>query len=230
MVDNQKIGEFIAGCRKEQSLTQKQLGELLHVSDKAVSKWEKGRSFPDISLVEPLCETLGISVSELLAGERLEQETYQEKTDEMMMNLVVGGKNIWLMQLIMRAVLFSGLLLWIIPYWKRDRLFPVVDVSTVNLFAVTCRFFAFLLIIIYFYLDIKLPMRTYRNSNATVEVVSSILYFGVICLPTIDQLLKYPEGRPMIIGAYAVLLVVAIAAAIFKARRTRKKIGTEEDF
>lgn len=222
MVDNQKIGEFIAACRKEQNLTQKQLGEKLHVSDKAVSKWEKGRSFPDISLVEPLCESLGINVSELLSGERLEQETYQEKTDEMMMNFVVGGKKIWLMQLMMRAVLFSGLLLWIIPYWKRDRIFPEVGASTINLFSVTCRFFAFLLIIIYFYLDIKLPMRTYRNSNVTVEIVSTILYFGVICLPSIDQVLKYPEGRPVIIGTYTVLLVACIVAAIFKAKRSGK--------
>lgn len=227
MVDNQKIGEFITACRKEKNLTQKQLGELVHVSDKAVSKWEKGRSFPDISLMEPLCECLEISVSELLAGERLEQESYQEKTDEMMMNFVVGGKKIWLMQLMMRAVLYSGLLLWIIPAWKRDRIFPDVA-STFSLFSVTCRFFAFLLIIIYFYLDIKLPMRTYRNSNIAVEVASTILYFGVICLPSMDQLLKYPEGRPVIVGTYAVLLVACIGAAIFKARRTRKKNGTED--
>ncbi|MDO4490743.1 MAG: helix-turn-helix transcriptional regulator [Lachnospiraceae bacterium] len=228
MVDNQKIGLFIAECRKEKSLTQKQLGEQLHVSDKAVSKWEKGRSFPDISLVESLCEILGISMGELLAGERLGQENYQEKTDEMMMNFVVGGNKIWLMQLMMRAVLFGGLLFWIIPFWKRESIYPIANASTFNLFTFTCRFFACLLIIIYFYLDIKLPMRTYRNSNAAVEVLSTILYFGVVCLPSLDNLLKYPEERPLMIGTYAVLLVVCILAAIFRARRSRKKIDIEE--
>ena len=63
MVDTQKVGAFIAQCRKEHNWTQKELGEKLGVTDKAVSKWENGRSFPDITLLEALCETFDITVS-----------------------------------------------------------------------------------------------------------------------------------------------------------------------
>ena len=55
MVDTQKVGVFIAQCRKEHNWTQQELGEKLGVTDKAVSKWENGRSFPDITLLEDLC-------------------------------------------------------------------------------------------------------------------------------------------------------------------------------
>lgn len=55
MVEPLELGRFISTCRKEKNLTQKQLGEELGVTDRAVSKWENGKSFPDISLIEPLC-------------------------------------------------------------------------------------------------------------------------------------------------------------------------------
>ena len=64
MVEPLELGRFISTCRKEKNLTQKQLGEELGVTDRAVSKWENGKSFPDISLIEPLCQILDISVSE----------------------------------------------------------------------------------------------------------------------------------------------------------------------
>ena len=69
-MDNRKTGALIAETRKELHLTQKDLAERLHVSIQAVSKWERGLSFPDVLLLEPLAELLGLSVSELLAGER----------------------------------------------------------------------------------------------------------------------------------------------------------------
>ena len=69
-MDNQKIGNFIAQMRKEQGLTQKELGSRLNVSDRAVSKWERGLNLPDASLFEPLCRELDITLSELLRGER----------------------------------------------------------------------------------------------------------------------------------------------------------------
>ena len=87
-----QVGTFIAQCRKEKKLTQKQLGEKLNVTDRAVSKWETGRSFPDVSLMEPLCQELDISVSELLAGKRLEPEQYQKETEKMLMASVSAGQ------------------------------------------------------------------------------------------------------------------------------------------
>ena len=81
MVEPLELGRFISTCRKEKNLTQKQLGEELGVTDRAVSKWENGKSFPDISLIEPLCQILDISVSEFMLGKRIEPEHYQEETE-----------------------------------------------------------------------------------------------------------------------------------------------------
>ena len=69
-MDKEKTGQLITELRKEKGLTQKQLAEALNVTDKAVSKWERGLSFPDISMLEPISELLGVSIMELLAGER----------------------------------------------------------------------------------------------------------------------------------------------------------------
>ncbi|MDO4876503.1 MAG: helix-turn-helix transcriptional regulator, partial [Oscillospiraceae bacterium] len=66
----EKTGQLITELRKEKGLTQKQLAEALNVTDKAVSKWERGLSFPDISMLEPISELLGVSIMEILAGER----------------------------------------------------------------------------------------------------------------------------------------------------------------
>ncbi len=69
-MDNQRIGAFIRELRKEKDMTQKDVAEQLHITDRAVSKWERGLCSPDISLLEPLAELLGVSVGELLRGER----------------------------------------------------------------------------------------------------------------------------------------------------------------
>ena len=69
-MDKTRTGALIAAARKEKNMTQKELAAALHVSDRAVSKWERGAGFPDISLLEPLADTLGIGVLDLLRGER----------------------------------------------------------------------------------------------------------------------------------------------------------------
>ena len=66
------IGKFIATSRKAKGLTQKQLADILSISDKTVSKWERGSGLPEVSLMLPLCKALGINVNELLSGERLD--------------------------------------------------------------------------------------------------------------------------------------------------------------
>ncbi len=72
-MDKERTGQLITELRKEKGLTQKQLAEALNVTDKAVSKWERGLSFPDISMLEPISEVLGISIMEILAGERKDE-------------------------------------------------------------------------------------------------------------------------------------------------------------
>ena len=83
-----KIGKFIADERKAKGYTQKQLSELLGISDKTISKWERGNGFPEASLLLPLCNELEITVNELLTGERISKQSYKEKAEENMVNLI----------------------------------------------------------------------------------------------------------------------------------------------
>ena len=69
-MDNTKFGKFIAELRKEKNMTQKQLAEKLNLTDKAISKWERGLSFPDITILNPLADVLEINISELLNCEK----------------------------------------------------------------------------------------------------------------------------------------------------------------
>jgi len=82
------IGKFIAKKRRELSLTQEQLGETLNVSNKSVSKWETGKCMPDYSIIEPLCQVLGISVSELLDGEENEKGNIRIYDDKHMLYMI----------------------------------------------------------------------------------------------------------------------------------------------
>ena len=87
-MDQIKIGKFIAAMRKEKGLTQRQLAEKLLISDKTVSKWERGNGMPEVSLMMPLCEALGINLNELFSGEKLTDADYRKKAEENMMDLV----------------------------------------------------------------------------------------------------------------------------------------------
>ena len=86
-MDQEKIGKFIAERRKLQTLTQMQLAERLGVSDRAVSKWERGKCMPDVSIMQELCRELGISVNDLLCGEVVSVENYNEKMEKNLMEM-----------------------------------------------------------------------------------------------------------------------------------------------
>lgn len=87
MIDQVKIGGFIAKKRKEQGLTQAQLAEILCITDRAVSKWENGKCLPDSSVMLLLCQTLKISVNELLCGEETEMNEIDRKNEELLIEL-----------------------------------------------------------------------------------------------------------------------------------------------
>lgn len=87
-MDQEKIGKFIKEERKNKKLSQEELGELLGVSNRSISKWETGVSLPDISLFKPLCEVLDISYNELLSGERLNKTNYQERLEDNLSNVI----------------------------------------------------------------------------------------------------------------------------------------------
>lgn len=86
-MNKEAIGKFISLCRKEKGLTQMQLAEKLNITNRAVSKWETGKSIPDASIMLDLCEILGISVTEMLSGERITMENYQKKAEENLVEL-----------------------------------------------------------------------------------------------------------------------------------------------
>ncbi len=90
-MDSKKIGAFIAANRKKQGLTQEQLGEKLGVSNKTVSRWENGNYMPDLSLLEPLSRELDITLNELLAGEKIEEEAAAEYSEKNLISAIDYG-------------------------------------------------------------------------------------------------------------------------------------------
>ena len=87
-MDQIKIGKFIAECRKSVGLTQMQLAERLNITDRAVSKWETGKSLPDASMMLELCGVLKITVNDLLSGEVVAMENYAKETESKLIELV----------------------------------------------------------------------------------------------------------------------------------------------
>ena len=88
MTDQIKIGKFIAERRKALGLTQMQLAEKLNITDRAVSKWETGRSMPDSSIMPELCGVLNISINDLFNGEVIVMENYKEKSEKLIIEMI----------------------------------------------------------------------------------------------------------------------------------------------
>ena len=87
-MDQLKIGKFIATCRKQKGLTQMQLAEKLGITDKAISKWERGIAMPDSSIMLALCEILGISVNDLLCGEVVTMDNYNKEAENNLLRMI----------------------------------------------------------------------------------------------------------------------------------------------
>ena len=109
-MDQIKTGKFIAQMRKEHGLTQTQLADKLLIINKTVSKWETGKGMPEVSLMLPLCEALGINVNELLTGEKIPTENYKEKAEENMMDLIKEAQESRKKIIISAVIAFSSLL------------------------------------------------------------------------------------------------------------------------
>ena len=126
-MDQEKIGKFICAMRKQQGMTQEQLGESLGVTNKTVSRWETGKYMPDIDKLQELSAILGISINELLAGERIEDVTnFVKKADENLISVLSNDptfglqdriayfKRKWLKE--HKALILSGAILWCILF------------------------------------------------------------------------------------------------------------------
>ena len=87
-MDQVKVGKYISQKRKELGLTQKELAEIIEVTDKSVSKWERGNGLPDVTRLKPLCDALKVSLNELIAGEDISESVLSQKMEENIMSLV----------------------------------------------------------------------------------------------------------------------------------------------
>ena len=113
-MDQLRTGRFIAECRKQKNLTQAQLSEKLGITDKAVSKWERGIAMPDSSIMLELCDILGISVNELLNGEKISMENNNQKNEQLLLELAKEiekkNKTIWNSMFAIMIVCIVGLI------------------------------------------------------------------------------------------------------------------------
>ena len=146
-MDQIKIGLFIAELRKNKGLTQMQLATLVGVSDRAVSKWENGKSLPDYSVLASLCKVLDINVNELLCGERLTVENNQQKNEQLLLKLTQKlenkNKTIWKAMWVMMTVSIVALIASVLAaaFLIPEGVWQIVTiVAAVVLFLIPCFF------------------------------------------------------------------------------------------
>ncbi|MBQ9107134.1 MAG: helix-turn-helix domain-containing protein [Clostridia bacterium] len=167
-MDQVKIGRFIAECRKNQNLTQMQLAEKLNITDRAVSKWENGRTMPDSSIMLALCDILCINVNELLSGERISMENDNRKNEQLLLDMAkeVERKNktiwtsMWLIMIVSISALFAGVLIsaFLIP----EGVWQVVAILGICvLFLIPC----------FYALKLEVSVGAYKCKNCGHEIV-----------------------------------------------------------
>ena len=121
-MNQEKIGKFIAECRRQRKMTQSELGEKLGVTEKSISNWENGRNMPDLSLFKPLCEELNISLNDLMSGEKVKEKEYRDKLEENIINTIdysnkkIESRNVFIgLLLIVFGILISITAVGIFP-------------------------------------------------------------------------------------------------------------------
>ena len=163
-----KIGKFIAECRKKGNLTQMQLAEKLGITDKAISKWERGIAMPDSSIMLELCGILGISVNELLSGEKINMENNDQKNEQLLLDMAkeLEKKNktiwssMWAIMIVSMTALFAGILIaaFLIPegVWQ---LVTILGLCVV--FLIPC----------FYALRLEISVGVYKCKNCGHEIV-----------------------------------------------------------
>ena len=167
-MDQIKIGRFIADCRKKAKLTQVQLAEKLGITDKAISKWERGLSMPDSSIMLELCEILSISVNELLSGEKISMENSDKKNEQLLLEMTkeVEKKNkiiwnsMWVIMIVSMIALFAGILTaaFIIP----EGVWQLVTILVLCVVFMLPCFYA---------LKLEISVGAYKCKNCGFEIV-----------------------------------------------------------
>ena len=167
-MDQIKIGKFIAECRRNVNLTQMQLSEKLGITDKAISKWERGISLPDTSIMLELCDILGISVNELLNGEKINMENNDQKNEKLLLDMAKEiekkNKTIWNAMWTIMAVSIVGLLggLAIIGFFMPEGPWMLVAIlSLCVVFMIPC----------FYALKLEVSVGAYKCQNCGHEIV-----------------------------------------------------------
>ncbi len=167
-MDQLKIGRFIAECRKKNNLTQLQLAEKLNITDRAVSKWENGRSLPDASIMLKLCDVLGISVNELLCGERISMENSNKKNEQLLLEMAKEAeqknKTIWTSMWVIMGVSMLALLagIFIAAFLIPEGVWQLVTILGVCVvFLIPC----------FYALKLEVSVGAYKCKNCGHEIV-----------------------------------------------------------
>ena len=167
-MDQIKIGKFIAKCRKSVNLTQMQLAEKLNITDRAVSKWERGKSMPDSSVMIELCDILCISVNELLSGEKISMENSNQKNEQVLLDMAKElekkNKTIWNSMWIIMSVSMVALLagLFLTAFFVPKGVWQLVAIlGLCILFLIPC----------FYALKLEVSVGAYKCKNCGHEIV-----------------------------------------------------------
>ena len=167
-MDQLKIGKFIAECRKQKGLTQMQLSEKLGITDKAISKWERGISMPDASIMLEVCGILGISVNELLSGEKINMENNDQKSEQLLLDMAKElerkNKTIWNAMWVIMTVSLIGLIggLALIAFFIPEGPWMLVAILALcALFLIPC----------FYALKLEVSVGAYKCKNCGHEIV-----------------------------------------------------------
>ena len=234
-MDLSKTGAFIAECRRKKHLTQKQLGEKLNVTDRAVSKWENARSFPDVSILENLCRELDISVSELLAGKRLEPEQYQEETDKLLMESL-GKRQLYGFQIVIIILVLVMMVLIHLPFWMG---YGSVGRPEIRPFFLFFWILAGAVAWCGCYINRKIPGKDLRHSSILIGGISAGLIFVANLMfgyfarngmetPLLARL-EESVGTPVIL-AFVICLGSVVLSGILSALRQRREMREWERY
>ncbi len=231
MIDAKKTGAFIAECRKENQWTQKQLGEKLGVTDRAVSKWETGRSLPDISLIEPLCGAFEISVSEFLAGKKIRQGEYKKETEDLLIR-TIGQSQLCGFQIVIHLLTFLAVLAFCAPFLlEEERWLPGFDLIHVLFWMAAAALTG-----IVWYLDRNLPVRKYRSSNVWIEGIAGAGFFCTLMAVNfhnaggIKAVGSVPAVDKLVVSAvFAAGFVIVVVVRVIVSRTRREEWEREKE-
>ena len=165
-MDQIKIGKFIAEQRKSKSLTQSQLAEKLFITDKAVSKWERGKAMPDSAIMLELCEILEISVNELLGGAKMQNDEQNNERLLLAMAKEIEQKNktiwtaMWVIMVVSIIALLGGLIL--VAFFVPEGVWQLVAIlALVVVFLIPC----------FYALKLEVSVGAYKCKNCGHEIV-----------------------------------------------------------